>query len=101
MGSLGLMEASALPTPPPAAPGSGKGTSVVVLGAGIAGLVAAYELRALGYTVTLLEARERPGGRNWTVRPNDKITFTDGTSQTCSQPVSHARPSTNWRITSS
>ena len=40
-----------------AAAGSGKGVRVVVLGGGIAGLVAAYELRPLGYEVTLLEAR--------------------------------------------
>lgn len=89
MGGLGLMEASALPAPPPAAPGSGKGTKVVVLGGGIAGLVSAYELRALGYSVTLLEARERPGGRNWTIRPNDKITFVDGSSQTCTWDEGH------------
>ena len=33
---------------------SGNGRSVVVLGAGIAGLVAAYELRRAGYAVTVL-----------------------------------------------
>lgn len=89
MQSFGLIEAEAAPTPIPAAPGSGKGTSVVVLGGGIAGLVTAYELRALGYTVTLLEARERPGGRNYTVRPGDKVAFTDGTSQTCAWNPGH------------
>jgi len=36
---------------------SGKGTSVVILGGGIAGRVSAYELGKLGYTCTLLEAR--------------------------------------------
>ena len=41
---------------------SGKGTSVVILGGGIAGLASAYELGKLGYTCTLLEARERIGG---------------------------------------
>ena len=63
--------------------GIGKGVQVVILGGGIAGLVAAYEMRALGYDCTVLEARERPGGRNWTVRGGDKIVFVDGTSQTC------------------
>ncbi|MEO5577676.1 MAG: FAD-dependent oxidoreductase [Sphingomicrobium sp.] len=57
----------ALPT------GSGSGKSVVVLGAGIAGLVAAYELRKAGYGVTVLEARERVGGRAWTVRGSEQI----------------------------
>ena len=53
--------------------GSGKGKSVVVLGAGIAGLVAAYELKQAGYGVTVLEARDRVGGRVWTVRGGDRI----------------------------
>jgi monoamine oxidase len=65
------------------APGTGTGVKVVVLGGGIAGLVAAYELRALGYECTVLEARSRPGGRNWTVRGGDKVTFTDGSIQQC------------------
>jgi monoamine oxidase len=59
MQGLGLLEASAASAVSISAPaGSGKGTKVVVLGGGIAGLVAAYELRALGYECTVLEARE-------------------------------------------
>lgn len=56
--------------------GSGNGKSVVILGAGIAGLVAAYELRKAGYDVTVLEARDRAGGRVWTVRGGDRIVQT-------------------------
>jgi monoamine oxidase len=41
---------------------------VLVLGAGMAGLVAAYELTQLGHDVTVLEARTRPGGRVHTLR---------------------------------
>ena len=41
---------------------------VLVLGAGMAGLVAAYELSKLGHDVTILEARMRPGGRVYTFR---------------------------------
>ena len=41
---------------------------VIVIGAGLAGLAAAYELRASGDDVTVLEARERPGGRVRTLR---------------------------------
>ena len=41
---------------------------VLVLGAGMAGLVAAYELIQLGHDVTVLEARTRPGGRVHTLR---------------------------------
>ncbi len=40
----------------------GKGTRVVILGAGIAGLVSAYELGKAGWWCTALEARERAGG---------------------------------------
>ena len=36
---------------------------VVVIGAGFAGLACAYELRSIGYDVTVVEARERLGGR--------------------------------------
>jgi monoamine oxidase len=39
---------------------------VVVIGAGAAGLAAAMELVQAGRTVTLLEARDRLGGRIWT-----------------------------------
>src|SRR3569833_3074485 len=55
---------------------SGNGRSVVILGAGIAGLVSAYELREAGYRVTILEARDRIGGRSWTIRGGDKIVQT-------------------------
>ncbi len=50
---------------------------------GIAGLVSAYELGKLGYTCTLLEARERVGGRNWTVRNGTRVDFTNGFTQNC------------------
>ncbi|MEP7316658.1 MAG: FAD-dependent oxidoreductase [Sphingomicrobium sp.] len=54
-------------------PGSGKGKKVVVLGAGIGGLVSAYELSKAGFDVTVLEARQRVGGRVWTIRGQDSI----------------------------
>ena len=44
------------------------GRRVVVVGAGFAGLVCAHELVATGYSVTLIEARPRVGGRVLTVR---------------------------------
>ena len=41
---------------------------MLVAGAGLAGLTAAYDLAAMGAAVTVIEARDRLGGRVWTVR---------------------------------
>src|SRR5438270_1491044 len=48
-----------------AAPAAKK---IIIIGAGMAGLSAAYELTQLGHDVTILEARTRPGGRVQTLR---------------------------------
>src|SRR6478736_2483778 len=63
--------------------GDVKGASVLVLGAGLAGLTAALELRAAGYKVQVLEFNSRPGGRNWTLRGGDSFTELGGATQTC------------------
>src|SRR5258708_24580382 len=47
--------------------GDTKGASVLILGAGLAGMTAALELRAAGYKVQELEFNSRPGGRNWSL----------------------------------
>src|SRR5262245_90309 len=44
------------------------GKKILIVGAGMAGLVAGYELTQLGHDVTILEARTRPGGRVQTLR---------------------------------
>src|SRR5690349_10421953 len=41
---------------------------VVVVGAGLAGLVAAFELKRQGHDVVVLEAQNRVGGRIYTLR---------------------------------
>ena len=55
---------------------------VVVLGGGIAGLATAYELGKAGYDCTILEAQNRPGGRNFTIRGGTTTTDLYGTKQT-------------------
>lgn len=51
----------------------GPRRTVCIIGGGVAGLTAAYELARLGYTVTVLEATDRWGGRIFTHY------FSDGT----------------------
>jgi monoamine oxidase len=63
--------------------GDPKGTSVLVLGAGLAGMTAALELRNAGYSVKVLEYNSRPGGRNWTLRGGDRYTELGGATQVC------------------
>lgn len=59
-------------TPP--LPRRGKRRKVIVLGAGLAGLVAAYELTEAGHDVVVLEASRHAGGRVYTLRGS----FSDG-----------------------
>lgn len=57
--------------------------SVVIIGAGIGGLSAAYELSRAGYEVTILEASDRIGGRNLTARTG--VTINElGNTNACS-----------------
>lgn len=48
--------------------GAGKGKTALVIGAGIAGLAAARRLSDHGFSVVVLESRQRIGGRVWTDR---------------------------------
>ena len=61
--------------------GNPKGATVLILGAGLAGMSAAYELRKAGYKVKILEYNARPGGRNWTLRGGDTYTELGGETQ--------------------
>jgi monoamine oxidase len=63
--------------------GAPKGVSILVLGAGVAGMTAAYELRNAGYDVTVLEYNGRAGGRNWSLRGGDRYTELGGYTQEC------------------
>jgi monoamine oxidase len=66
-----------------------RNNRVVILGGGVAGLCAAYELGKLGYTCTILEARGRPGGRNWTVRRGTEETEIGNPRQVCAFDEGH------------
>jgi monoamine oxidase len=64
--AMGILPAA--PAHPFRLDGGGNGKEVLILGAGLAGMAAAYELGKLGYRCTILEARERAGGRCWSIR---------------------------------
>ncbi len=61
----------------------GHGRTVLILGAGLTGLCAAYELGRAGYDCRLLEARTRPGGRCHTIRRGAIERDTHGVEQRC------------------
>jgi monoamine oxidase len=63
--------------------GNAHGKRVLILGAGVAGLCAAYELQKIGYDCQILEARTRVGGRAHTIRRGTTEIEIDGQSQTC------------------
>src|SRR5262245_3789595 len=56
---------------------------VIVLGAGVSGLVVGYELGKLGYDFRILEARDRVGGLAWSVRRGTEHTEIGGEHQRC------------------
>lgn len=72
MVALGLINLPTAWAGPPVLP-AGHGKSVLILGAGIGGLTAAYILSRYGYHCRILEATSRAGGRNRTARPGSSI----------------------------
>jgi monoamine oxidase len=84
MVAMGMVRVpTAFAGPPQMAAEHGRGQRVVILGAGIAGLTAAYELNKAGYEVVVLEANSRAGGRSYTVRTGYTIEENTGTKQVC------------------
>ena len=67
----------------PALTGRPRAAKVLVLGAGVSGLVVGYELGKLGYDFRILEARDRVGGLAWTVRRATEHTEINGERQVC------------------
>lgn len=82
MAALGLVALPASPTSAFELRGQAvPGTEVLILGAGLAGMSAAYELGKLGYACTILEACARPGGRCHTIRKGT-VSEEEGSTQT-------------------
>jgi monoamine oxidase len=97
MSSLGLAAESPFRGPIDLG-GTPPGASVLILGAGMAGLSAAYELRNAGYRVEVLEYNQRPGGRNWTLRGGDRYVELGGHAQECRFEAGHYLNPGPWRI---
>jgi monoamine oxidase len=79
-------------SPPP------PGSSVIVLGAGVAGMVSAMELRDAGYKVQVLEYQGRSGGRNWSLYGGDTFTELGGATQHVQFDPGHYLNPGPWRI---
>jgi monoamine oxidase len=91
--SLALLQSMSVASPTSAKaagftlpPANGARKRVVVLGAGIAGLVSACELHKAGYQVSVIEARDRVAGRVWTIRDGDPIAQIDRPMQAARFP---------------
>jgi monoamine oxidase len=96
MSSLDLMAGAAGQRP--ALQGRPRAGKVIVIGAGISGLVVGYELGKLGYDFRILEARDRVGGLAWTVRRGTEHTETTGEHQICSFDEGQHFNAGAWRI---
>lgn len=81
MGMIGVAHASPYDGPIELS-GAPEGAKVLILGAGVAGMVAAMELRDAGYEVEVLEFREVAGGRCWTLRAGETYEELGGFTQT-------------------
>lgn len=78
--------------------GPKNGKRVLILGAGVAGLTAAYELRRAGYEVKVLEYQQRGGGRCLTIRGGDRFTELGGDEIRCDfQSDGYLNPGP-WRL---
>ena len=95
MNACGLMGVSRAR---PVLQGRPPDTRVIVLGAGMSGLTAGYELGKLGYDYRILEARDWVGGLCWTVRRGSEHTEVGGESQVCDFDEGQYLNAGAWRI---
>ena len=97
MSALDLVHASAQDKPPLLST-EGKGKTVLILGAGLSGLVTALELSKKGYKCQIIEAREHSGGRSQTARKGTVIEELAGERQVCDFDHNQYLNLGPWRI---
>ncbi len=68
---------------PPQMSTDGNGKKVIILGAGLAGMVLAYEMSKKGYNCKIIEALHYAGGRCVSARKGSIIEEIDGQKQVC------------------
>ena len=85
---------------PPNLTGNANGKKVLILGAGLAGMTAAYELGLRGYNCQILEARSFAGGRCQSSRSGFTTTTIDGKKSTCDFDEGQYFNHGPWRIPS-
>lgn len=85
LGAMDAWDLKGTPAGPrPQLRGTQPTTRVLVLGGGLSGLIAGYELSKLNYDYRVLEARDWVGGLTWTARRGDRHTEMDtGERQVC------------------
>ena len=100
MGAMSAWDLMGEPAgPKPILQGTHPGTKVIILGAGLSGLIIAYELGKLGYDCRILEARNQVGGLTWTVRGGDSHTeLGEGEHQVCQYDEDLYFNAGAWRI---
>lgn len=85
-------------TAPPKLSSEGNGKKILILGAGISGLVCAMELIKKGYEVQILEAKSHAGGRCMTARKGTVIEDVGGERQVCDFDHNQYLNVGPWRI---
>jgi monoamine oxidase len=83
---------------PPDLTGHANGTKVLILGAGLSGMTAAYELGLRGYDCQILEARPFAGGRCQSSRAGFTTTTVDGETRSCEFDEGQYFNHGPWRI---
>ena len=103
LGAMGAWDLRAKPIGPrPDLTGTARaqGTRVIILGAGVSGMIVGYELSRLGYVYRVLEARDRVGGLCWSVRRGDAHTELgpSGETQICQFDPGQYFNAGAWRL---